>query len=56
MHYTPHPPEEQEMRKTAKASLVASPIFHPNLILRLERELKTKTEQQQKNLKTKESN
>jgi len=36
----PHPPEEQEMRKTAKASFVASPIFHPNLILSLERELK----------------
>lgn len=29
----PHPPEEQEMRKTAKANLVASPIFHPNRIL-----------------------
>lgn len=41
----PHPPEEQEMRKTAKASLVASPIFHPKLILRLERELKTKNKE-----------
>jgi len=46
----PHPPEEQEKRKTAKASLVASPIFHPNLILSLERELK-KSKKQKKSPK-----
>jgi len=39
-HTHTHTPEEQEMRKTAKASLVASPIFHPNLILQLEQKLK----------------
>lgn len=45
----PHPPEEQEMRKTAKANLVASPIFHPNRILLTRKRILQKHKKLQKN-------
>lgn len=45
----PHPPEEQEMRKTAKASFVASPIFHPTLILTARKIVVKKNKKKERN-------